>query len=72
VNPFPDFSGPNPESIPTQFRQYAIPSLRVPNPAVPEAVEQVVLKALSKYPDDRYESVAAFAAALEKASKDRP
>jgi serine/threonine protein kinase len=45
------------------------PSLRSHNPAIPQAVEEVVLKALEKNPHQRYPSVQAFARALEYASQ---
>ncbi len=43
--------------------------LRAKDPSLPEAVEQVVLRALSKQPDQRYVSVLSFARALERASR---
>ena len=45
------------------------PSLRAQYPELPIAVEQVVLKALAKKPEDRFPSVQAFADALERASQ---
>src|SRR5207302_6417113 len=45
------------------------PSLREKVPAIPPAVEQVVLKALAKNPKQRFERVQAFAAALEEACR---
>jgi WD40 repeat protein/serine/threonine protein kinase len=44
------------------------PALREQDPSLPEAVEAVVLKALAKEPEERYESVPQFAQALEQAS----
>lgn len=44
-----------------------LPLPRQLNPAVPEAVEQVILKALAKAPDDRYQTVAQMTGALEAA-----
>jgi predicted ATPase/serine/threonine protein kinase len=41
--------------------------LREKNPTIPQAVEDVVLKALSKNPKSRFASVQAFATALERA-----
>lgn len=43
------------------------PSLRETDPWIPEGVAQVVMKALSKRPEDRYASVEEFAIALEEA-----
>src|SRR6266436_3462211 len=45
------------------------PSLREQVPTIPPAVEQVVLKALAKDPQERFASMLAFATALEEASK---
>jgi F-box protein 11 len=46
-----------------------VPAPRTRNPAIPPAVEQVLLKALAKNPQDRYPTIQAFADALEAASK---
>ena len=43
------------------------PSLREKNPAIPHEVETVVMKALSKDPEKRYETIQDFADALEEA-----
>ncbi len=43
------------------------PSLREKNPAIPHEVEEVVMKALAKDPEKRYESIQDFAEALEEA-----
>jgi WD40 repeat protein/tRNA A-37 threonylcarbamoyl transferase component Bud32 len=45
------------------------PSLRARNPMIYPEVEQVVLTALSKEPENRFASIPAFANALEQASK---
>ena len=45
---------------------------RVLNPALPFAVSAVILRALAKRPEDRYPSVAAFAAALRHAAGTSP
>jgi hypothetical protein len=45
------------------------PPLREKDPSLPEAVEAVILKALSKQPDQRYVSIIGFARALERASR---
>lgn len=45
------------------------PSLRTQNPAIAPAVEDVIMRALAKKPQDRFASIEAFAFALEQASK---
>lgn len=45
------------------------PSLRARNPMIYPEVEQVILTALSKEPENRFASISAFANALEQASK---
>lgn len=42
------------------------------NPAIPDAIEQVVLKALAKHRDDRYETVEDFISALQRAASNVP
>jgi len=48
------------------------PKLRDQLPGLPEAVEHVVLKALAKAPEDRFESIQAFADALREAVEPPP
>ena len=48
------------------------PSLRTIDPTIPAAVEQVVLKALEKDYQQRYETIRAFAQALELACQPNP
>jgi tRNA A-37 threonylcarbamoyl transferase component Bud32 len=43
-----------------------LPMPRALNPHIPEGVERVILKALSKNPDDRYQTASDMAAALRK------
>lgn len=49
-----------------------VPPLRVFVPSLPINVEDVVMKALSKQPQERFPSVQAFAQALEEASRHPP
>ncbi len=55
------------ERIFYQHMQITPPSLREKNPAIPHEVEEVVMKALAKDPEQRYESIQEFAEALEEA-----
>ncbi|MBO0790710.1 MAG: serine/threonine protein kinase, partial [Ktedonobacteraceae bacterium] len=45
------------------------PSLRIRNPSIPPAVEQVIITALSKDPHQRFASIQDFAHALERAAE---
>ncbi len=67
----PPFSG-DPLQLAHQHRDIPPPPLRDKNPALPSAVEQVVLKALAKDPHERFENVQAFATSLEEACKLSP
>jgi len=62
------FHGPD-WSIINQHLSSLPMSLREKNPAIPFSIEEVVLRALSKDPQDRYHSIQDFARALEEASK---
>ena len=55
-----------------QHTHEPVPPLRDQVPAIPAAVEAVVLKGLAKQPQDRFPSVRAFAEALDAASKKPP
>ena len=48
-------------------REASVPAPRALNPALPVALDGVVLKALAKRPEDRHQSAAEFAAALRAA-----
>ncbi len=63
----PPFSGENPVSIALQHVEADVPSLRVRNPNVPEKVCDVVDKALSKNPWERYGSAEEMLQALRAA-----
>lgn len=55
--------------IAMQHMRAAPPSLREKLPDLPPAIERVVMKALAKDPQQRFESITDFAAALEQAAQ---
>jgi tetratricopeptide (TPR) repeat protein len=63
----PPFTGPTAQSIVARRLAEAPRPVRSVRPAVPAAIERVVLKALERVPADRFDSVSAFAAALRAA-----
>jgi serine/threonine protein kinase len=65
------FHGTEPEMI-AQHGNASPPSLLASLPDLPPAVEEVVMIALAKKPQDRFRSMRAFATALERASLDIP
>jgi eukaryotic-like serine/threonine-protein kinase len=60
----PPFTGPNARSIMTRRLVEAAAPLRSHRPDVPAPIDAAVARALTRHPDDRYESVAEFVAAL--------
>lgn len=64
----PPFRGPLAELV-EQHRSVSPPSLCERDPTIQPEVEQVVFRALAKNPDQRFPSVSAYAAALEKAAR---
>ncbi len=62
------FSGSTPVSLMMMQAQQPPPTPRSINPDIPPAVEAVILKALAKKPDERFQSVAEFMATLRAAS----
>ena len=60
----PPHTGPTVQSILARVVSQPPAPIRVLRPAVPETVDRAVLKALAKTPVDRFDSAAAFAAAL--------
>lgn len=59
------FNGETPVAIALKHAEDDIPSLRKQNKAIPQALENVVLKATAKDPRDRYASVAEMKADLD-------
>jgi serine/threonine protein kinase/ABC-type branched-subunit amino acid transport system substrate-binding protein len=62
----PPFTGVDAEVMISHFSS-APPSLRSRNEGIPQAVEDVIMKALAKDPAERYATILAFAQALEQA-----
>lgn len=60
----PPFTGATAQAIMVEHVVAAIPPVRSPYGAVPEAVERAVRRALAKSPDERFATVAEFATAL--------
>lgn len=61
------FTGETEVSVAVQHVSSEPPDARALSPGLPEALSAAVAKALSKNPDDRYQSAAEFAAALRAA-----
>ena len=61
------FEAETPLAVVLKQVQEALPSPRNLNPAIPEAVEKVMFRALAKEPDHRYQSAQDFADALREA-----
>lgn len=61
------FRGKSPVQVALQHVRTPLPPPRTVNPALPPAVEAVILTACAKRPEDRYPSAGAFAAALAAA-----
>jgi serine/threonine protein kinase len=57
----------SPLEIARKHLQFSPPSMRIKVPTIPPAVEDVVMQALAKQPEQRFSNVQAFALALEEA-----
>src|SRR5512134_658924 len=68
----PPFIGPNARAILARKLTSAPPLLREGRPEVPAELEAVLLKALSRYPADRFDSMEGFAHAMGAAVGNRP
>jgi serine/threonine-protein kinase len=66
----PPHTGPTAQAIITRLMTEQVRSLRATRPGVPTAVDLAVARGLAKTPADRFDTVAAFAAAL--AQPDHP
>ena len=63
----PPFVGETPISVIMGHISKEVPSMQTFNGSISPAIESVIRRALSKQPDDRYPTVAAFNEALQKA-----
>ena len=68
----PPFTGPNARAILARKLTSPPPTLREARPDVPASLDEVLLRALSRYPADRFDRMEAFAQALGAAIGDRP
>ncbi|MFL5587374.1 MAG: protein kinase domain-containing protein [Ktedonobacteraceae bacterium] len=66
----PPFVGPTAVSIAMQHASTNPPSLRQFNPTVPPGVEHIVMRALEKEPEDRFQSAAEMLQALRQCAKE--
>ncbi len=66
----PPFVGPTAVSIAMQHASTKPPPLRQFNPTVPSNVEQIVMKALEKEPDDRFQSATEMKKALRQCARE--
>ncbi len=58
------FEGATPQALVAGHLSETVPGLRASDPTIPLYVERAVERALAKLPDERFQSAAAFAAAL--------
>jgi serine/threonine protein kinase len=65
------FSADTPAAVLIKQMQDPLPRPKALVPDLPDAVEQILFKALAKSPAERFQSMAAFAAALEEAARPR-
>jgi serine/threonine-protein kinase len=61
----PPFSGPTPQSVMAKQVVAPLPSIRTRRTDVPDSVERVLSRALTKEPADRFATAAEFTAALD-------
>jgi eukaryotic-like serine/threonine-protein kinase len=67
----PPFTGPTAQAIMARHSLDSVPRLRIVRAAIPDALEQVINRALEKVPADRYQTAAQFAEAMAVASTGR-
>lgn len=62
------FSAPTPNALMARHTMAPVPSVRHVRPNVPDAVDEVIARAMSKVPADRYPTMSQFSEALERAA----
>jgi serine/threonine-protein kinase len=67
----PPFTGPTAQAIMARHSLDSVPRLRIVRETIPDALEEVIKRALAKVPADRYQTAAQFAEALAAASTGR-
>jgi eukaryotic-like serine/threonine-protein kinase len=67
----PPFTGPTAQAIMARHSLDSVPRLRIVRETIPDALEDVIKRALAKVPADRYQTAAQFAEALAAASTGR-
>lgn len=60
------YDGATPTDVATKHAKQPYPSLRRSNPSIPQALDEVVRKAMGKDPEDRYVDINAFLRDLKK------
>jgi serine/threonine-protein kinase len=67
----PPFTGPTAQAIMARHSLDSVPRLRVVRETIPDALEEVIERALAKVPADRYQTAQQFAEAMSAASTGR-
>lgn len=60
------YDGATPTDVASKHAKQPYPSLRRANPSIPQALDEVIRKAMGKDPEDRYVDIAAFLRDLRK------
>lgn len=60
------YDGATPTDVATKHAKQPYPSLRRSNPSIPQALDEVIRKAMGKDPEDRYADINAFLRDLKK------
>jgi serine/threonine-protein kinase len=64
----PPFTGPTAQAIMARHSLDSVPRLKIVRETIPDALDEVIKRALAKVPADRYDNASQFAAALTVAS----